>query len=56
MQKKFESTDFEKFIIELKGKLWQSSENGLLNNSSSVNPLPLKDVMEVDSLMGKTFW
>ena len=24
--------------------------NRLLNNSSSVNPLPLKDIMEVDSL------
>ena len=24
--------------------------NGLLNNTSSVNPLPLKDIMEVDSL------
>ena len=28
------------FLIELKGKLGQSSVNGLLNNSSSVNPLP----------------
>ena len=27
--------------MELKGKLGQSSVNGLLNNSSSVNPLPL---------------
>ena len=36
--------------MELKGKLGQSSVNGLLNNSSSVNPLPLPDIMEVDSL------
>ena len=36
--------------MELKGKLGQSSVNGLLNNSSSVNPLPLIDIMEVDSL------
>ena len=36
--------------MELKGKLGQSSVNGLLNNSSSVNPLPLPDTMEVDSL------
>ena len=35
--------------MELKGKLGQSSVNGLLNNSSSVNPLPLPDIMEVDS-------
>ena len=27
--------------------------NGLLNNSSSVNSLPLPDIMEVDSLRGK---
>ena len=27
--------------MELKGKLGQSSVNGLLNNSSSVNPLPI---------------
>ena len=27
--------------------------NGLLNNSSSVNLLPLPDIMEVDSLRGK---
>ena len=39
--------------MELKGKLGQSSVNGLLNNSSSVNPLPLPDIMEVDSLRGK---
>ena len=38
--------------MELKGKLGQSSVNGLLNNSSSVNPLPLIDIMEVDSLRG----
>ena len=38
--------------MELKGKLDQSSMNGLLNNSSSVNPLPLPDIMEVDSLGG----
>ena len=31
----------EKFLMELKGKLCQSSVNGLLNNSSSVNPLTL---------------
>ena len=35
--------------MELKGNL-VSSVNGLLNNSSSVNPLPLLDIMEVDSL------
>ena len=34
--------------MELKGKLRQSSLNGLVNNSSSVNPLPLPDIMEVD--------
>ena len=45
----------KKFLMELKGKLGQSSVNGLLNNSSSVNPLPLPDIMEVDSLRGKTF-
>ena len=43
------------FEMELKGKLGQSSVNGLLNNSSSVNPLPLPDIMEVDSLRGKMF-
>ena len=32
--------------MELKGKLGQSSMNGLLNNSSSVNPLPLPDIMK----------
>ena len=36
--------------MELKGKVGQSSVNGL---SSSVNPLPLPDIMEVDSLRGK---
>ena len=41
------------FLMELKGKLAQSSVNGLLNNSSSVSPLPLPDIMEVDSLRGK---
>ena len=41
--------------MELKGELGQSSVNGLLNNSSSVNPLPLPDIMEVDSLRGKCF-
>ena len=41
--------------MELKGKLGQSSVNGLLNNSSSVNPLPLPNIMEVDSLRGKMF-
>ena len=42
--------------MELKGKLGQSSMNGLLNNSSSVNPLPLPDIMEmeVDSLRGNS--
>ena len=40
--------------MELKGKLGQSLVNALLlNNSSSVNPLPLPDIMEVDSLRGK---
>ena len=42
--------------MELKGKLGQSSMNELLNNSSSVNPLPLSDIMEVDFLRGKMFW
>ena len=41
--------------MELKRKLGQSSVNGLLNNSSSVNPLPLPDIMEVDSLRGKYY-
>ena len=41
--------------MELKGKLGQSSVNGLPNNSSNVNPLPLPDIMEVDSLRGKMF-
>ena len=35
--------------MELKGKLSHSSVNGLLNNTSSVNPLSLPDIMEVDS-------
>ena len=39
--------------MELKGKLGQSSVNGLFNNSSNVNPLPLPDIMEADSLRGK---
>ena len=43
-------------MIELKGKLGQSSGNGLLNNSLSANPLPLPNIMEVDSLKLKTFW
>ena len=34
---KVDPLSFEKFLIELKGKLGQSSVNGLLNNSSSVN-------------------
>ena len=34
--------------MELKGKLGQSSVNGLLNNFSSVNPLTLPDIMKVD--------
>ena len=38
--------------MELKRNLGQSSVNGLLNNSSSVNPLPSPDIMEVDSLRG----
>ena len=36
--------------MEFKRKLGQSSVNGLLNNSSSVDTLPLPDIMEVDSL------
>ena len=40
--------------MELKGKLGQSSVNGFLNNSSSVNPLPLPGIMEIDSLRGKS--
>ena len=39
--------------MELKGKLGQSSVNGLLNNFSSVKPLPLPDIMKVDSLKGE---
>ena len=38
------------YLIELKGKPGQSSVNRLLNTPSIVNPLPLKDIMEVDSL------
>ena len=41
--------------MELKEKLSQSSVNGLPNNSSSVKPLRLPDVMKVDSLRGKCF-
>ena len=41
--------------MQLKGKLGQSSMNGLPNNFSSVNPLPLPDIMEVDSLREKCF-
>ena len=39
--------------MELKGKLGQSSVNGLLNYSSSVNTLPLPDIVKVDSLKRK---
>ena len=52
---KIHPLNFEKVFMGLKGKLGQSSVNGLLNNSSSVNPLPLPDIMEVDSLRGKMF-
>ena len=41
--------------MELKRKLGQSSVTGLLNNSSGVNPLPLPDIKEVDSLRGKCY-
>ena len=41
--------------MELKRELGQSSVNELLNNSSSVNPLPLPDIMEVESLRGKCY-
>ena len=41
--------------MEFNGNLGQTSVNGLLNNSSSVNLLPLRDIMEVDSLRGKMF-
>ena len=41
--------------MELKGKFGQSLVNRLLNNSSNVNPLPLPDIMEIDSLIGKMF-
>ena len=40
--------------MELKGKLGQSSVNGLLNNSSSVNPLPMSDIMEVEKCSSET--
>ena len=33
--------------MELKGKLGQRSVNGLLNNSSGVNPLPLPDIWKL---------
>ena len=33
--------------MELKGKLDNCSVNGLLNNSSSVDPLPLPDIMKL---------
>ena len=45
----------EKVFNRIEGKLAQSSVNGLLNNSSSRNPLPLLDIMEVDTLKGKCF-
>ena len=49
-----EKSAARKGLMALKGKLGQSSVNELLNiNSSSVNPLPLPDIMEVDSLRGK---
>ena len=41
--------------MELKGKLGQSLVNGLLNNFSSVNPLPSPDIMEIHSLRGEMF-
>ena len=43
--------------MELKGKLaWSElSESTSKNNSSNVNPLPLPDIMEVDSLRGQMF-
>ena len=44
------STELWKVLIELKGKPGQSSVNRLLSNPSIVNPLPLKEIMEVDSL------
>ena len=53
---KVHSKSLKKFFMELKGKLGQNSVNGLLNNSSSVNPLPLPDIMDVDSVRGKMFW
>ena len=33
--------------MELKGKLGQSSVNGLVNNSSSVNPFSLPDIWKL---------
>ena len=47
--------NFEKVFNGIERKLGRSSVNGLLNNSSSVNPLPFPDIMEVDSLRGKMF-
>ena len=40
----------QKFLIELKRKPGQSSVDRLLNSLLIVNPLPLKNIMEVDSL------
>ena len=51
--------NFEKVFNGIERKTWSyiySSVSGLLNiNSSSVNPLPLPDMMEVDSLRRKMF-
>ena len=52
---KVHTLNFEKVFYGIEGKLGQSSVNGLLNNSSSVNTLPLPYIMEVDSLRGKMF-
>ena len=52
---KIHPLNFEKVFNGIEGKLGQSSVNGLLNNSSSVTPLPSPDIMEVDSLRGKMF-
>ena len=41
--------------MELKGKLGQSSMNGLLNSSSKVNPLPLLHIMEINFSEKKHF-
>ena len=41
---------FSASLTEHKGKPGKSSVNRLLNNPSIVNPLQLKDIMEVDSL------